>query len=40
MIVTLLAFVVALGVLVVIHELGHLIAAKRLGVKVAHRARP
>jgi len=34
MIVTLLAFVVALGVLVVIHELGHLLAAKRLGVKV------
>lgn len=34
MIVTLLAFVVALGVLVVIHELGHFVAAKRLGVKV------
>lgn len=34
MIVTLVAFAVALGVLVVIHELGHFIAAKRLGVKV------
>jgi len=34
MIFTLLAFVVALGVLVIIHELGHLVAAKRLGVKV------
>lgn len=34
MIVTLVAFVVALGVLVVIHELGHFFAAKRLGVKV------
>lgn len=34
MIVTLLAFVVALGVLVVIHELGHFAAAKRLGVLV------
>jgi regulator of sigma E protease len=32
--ITLVAFVVALGVLVVIHELGHLVAAKRLGVKV------
>lgn len=34
MIITLTAFVVALGVLVVIHELGHFLAAKRLGVKV------
>jgi len=33
-IVTLSAFIVALGVLVVIHELGHFLAAKRLGILV------
>src|SRR5690242_2216641 len=31
---TLLAFVVALGALVVVHELGHFGVAKRVGVKV------
>jgi regulator of sigma E protease len=31
---TLLAFAVALGVLVFVHELGHFLTAKRLGVKV------
>jgi regulator of sigma E protease len=34
MIFTIAAFVVALAVLVVIHELGHFFAAKRIGVKV------
>jgi regulator of sigma E protease len=33
-IITLLAFAVALGVLVFVHELGHFLVAKRLGVKV------
>jgi regulator of sigma E protease len=33
-IVTTVAFVVALGVLVFVHELGHFLTAKRLGVKV------
>jgi regulator of sigma E protease len=33
-VVTTLAFVVALGVLVFVHELGHFLTAKRLGVKV------
>jgi regulator of sigma E protease len=32
--ITLLAFVVALGILVFVHELGHFAVAKRLGVKV------
>jgi regulator of sigma E protease len=32
--VTLVAFLVALGVLVVVHELGHFFVAKRIGVKV------
>src|SRR5215475_13790258 len=31
---TLLAFIVALGALVVVHELGHFSVAKRVGVKV------
>src|SRR6185295_2500016 len=31
---TLLAFIVALGALVVVHELGHFGVAKRVGVKV------
>jgi regulator of sigma E protease len=34
MIITLAAFIVALGALVVVHEFGHFLAAKRLGVKV------
>jgi len=33
-VITTLAFVVALGVLVFVHELGHFLTAKRLGVKV------
>ncbi len=33
-VITLLAFAVALGVLVFVHELGHFLVAKRLGVKV------
>lgn len=33
-IITLLAFIVALGVLVFVHELGHFAVAKRIGVKV------
>ncbi|WP_369802441.1 site-2 protease family protein [Sulfuriferula sp. AH1] len=31
---TILAFAVALGVLVVVHELGHYLAARWVGVKV------
>jgi len=31
---TVLAFVVALGVLVVVHELGHFLVARACGVKV------
>ena len=31
---TLLAFVVALGVLIVIHELGHYLVARWAGVKI------
>jgi membrane-associated protease RseP (regulator of RpoE activity) len=33
-VVTTVAFVVALGVLVFVHELGHFLTAKRIGVKV------
>src|SRR5262245_6741593 len=33
-VVTTVAFIVALGVLVFVHELGHFLTAKRLGVKV------
>ena len=33
-VITILAFVVALGILVFVHELGHFAVAKRLGVKV------
>src|SRR5262245_16434407 len=33
-VVTTVAFIVALGVLVFVHELGHFVVAKRLGVKV------
>ena len=31
---TLLAFAFVLGVLVFVHELGHFLAAKRVGIKV------
>jgi regulator of sigma E protease len=31
---TLLAFVFVLGVLVFVHELGHFLAAKRVGIRV------
>lgn len=34
MITTILAFIIVLGVLVMVHELGHFLAAKKLGVKV------
>lgn len=32
--ITIISFVFALGVLVILHELGHLLAAKKLGIKV------
>ena len=34
MLTTVLAFVFVLGVLVFVHELGHFVAAKRIGVRV------
>ena len=34
MIITILAFAFVLGVLVFVHELGHFLAAKRVGIRV------
>jgi regulator of sigma E protease len=34
MIITVIAFLFVLGVLVIVHELGHLLAAKKLGIKI------